>query len=285
MRLAEPPGDGTTRCAVVGHPVGHSLSPAIHRAAYATLGLDWSYELHDLLPDEYEGFVASRDGSWRGLSVTMPHKEATARLGVPDADVRLTGVANTLVWEDDGSRHCHNTDIAGLVDAVGAGVHEVPRAATILGAGATATSAVVASLRLGLADVEILGRDPGKARRLAEWARSLGVPARTGDWGRSPAVADGLVLSTVPSAAVDPVLDSLGLEGSRPPAVVFDVIYDPWPTPLAARAEAAGLAVLSGLDLLVHQAVHQVRLMTGHEVAASALLSAARAELGRRQAA
>lgn len=266
----------------MGHPVAHSLSPAIHRAAYAELGLDWTYERHDLLPHQYEAFVLSRDASWRGLSVTMPHKEATAGLGSGDADVRLTGVANTLVWDDDGYRRSFNTDIPGLVDAVRAGTSAPPRAATILGTGATATSAVVAALRLGLGSVEILGRDADKADRLARWGRSIGVPARAGTWGEAPAPPGGLLVSTVPSAALDAVLDSLGLGGARPPATVFDVIYDPWPTPLAVRARDSGLAVLSGLDLLVHQAVHQVRLMTGREVAAATLMSAARAELGRR---
>lgn len=268
-----------TNCGVAGHPVGHSLSPVIHREAYRLLGLDnWRYGLHDLGPDAYVGFVESRDASWRGLSVTMPHKEATARLGDPDAGVAHTGVANTLVWHDDGTRTCHNTDIPGFVSALAP--VGTPRRATVVGAGATARSAVVALGRLGCGAIEVKARSRARAEEFVAWARGA-VPARydiSGFDDPLPVAAD-VTISTLPHDAAAPLASGLAL---APGVVLFDVSYDPWPTPLAAAALASGLTVLDGIDLLVHQAVEQVRLMTGHDVAAQPLLSAARAELTRR---
>ncbi len=275
------------RCAVAGHPVGHSLSPVIHRAAYRLLGLDaYEYGLVDLAPEQFEAFVAGRDASWRGLSVTMPHKEAAARLGEPDADVRLTGVANTLVWHADGHRTAHNTDIEGFVTALGS----APAAATVLGAGATARSALVALARLGVAEVEIRARSAEKAGALAAWAsahvRSAAgsgrVGYRVGAW-EAPADA-GLLVSTVPADAAAPLVATL-LGGDAAPTTVFDVSYHPWPSALAAAATASGRGVRNGLDLLVAQAVVQVRLFTGRDVPAEPLASAAREELERRASA
>lgn len=273
-----------TNCAVAGFPASHSLSPVIHREAYRLLGLDgWRYGVADLPPEEYVGFVESRDASWRGLSVTMPHKEATALLGEPDADVALTGVANTLVWHDGGRRACHNTDIAGFVAAL-AGSSWTPSAATVLGAGATARSALAALARLGCATVEVKARSRDKAEQFVDWAAEALGPAsavrvRVGEWLAPQDDPAALVVSTLPHAAAAPLAESLRFAAG---AMVFDVSYDPWPTPLAAAALARGIPVLDGIDLLVHQAVEQVRLMTGHTTDAAPLLSAARAELTRR---
>lgn len=284
-----------TNCAAVGHPVGHSLSPVIHREAYRLLGLDdWRYGLHDLAPHEFVAFVESRDASWRGLSVTMPHKEATARLGEPDADVRLTGVANTLLWHGAGRRSVHNTDIEGFVAALAS--RPRPATATVLGAGATARSAVVALARLGCRAIQVTARSRDRAASLVDWAvahvplsgdgvddggpRAAGYSV--GDWTALRWFATDVVVSTLPHDAAAPLAGALATAGGSAPATLFDVAYDPWPTPLAAAALASGVTVLDGIDLLVHQAVAQVRLMTGLAVDAAPLLSAARAELGRR---
>lgn len=274
-----------TNAAVVGHPVGHSLSPVIHREAYRLLGLaDWRYGLVDLAPEAFDAFVEGRDASWRGLSVTMPHKEATARLGEPDADVRLTGVANTLVWHAGGVRSCHNTDIEGLVAALrAAGVDGVAHAA-IVGAGATGRSTVAALARLGVGSVTVLARRDEAASELAGFARTLLPEATVGEWDAGVPDDAHLLVSTVPAAGADAVAARLA-ETPGSLRAVFDVIYDPWPTPLGVAAERWGLRVITGLDLLVHQAVEQIRLMTGHSVDAEPLLSAARAELERRASA
>lgn len=290
-----------THCGVVGHPAGHSLSPTIHREAYRLLELDdWRYELHDVAPADYVDFVATRDATWRGLSVTMPHKEATAHLGEQDADVALTGVANTLVWHDDGRLTCHNTDIAGFVAAI-VGATWTPTFATVLGAGATARSAVVALARLGCESIEVKARSREKAEKFVDWA-SVEVPLaevadpidltepirfadrgyHVGTWGGPQDTRSELIISTLPHDAAAPLVESLQLDADGVLSTLFDVSYDPWPTPLAAAALESGLHVLDGLDLLVHQAVEQVRLMTGRTVDAAPLLSAARSELRRR---
>lgn len=278
----EPQEVPVVQCGVAGHPVGHSLSPAIHRAAYAALGFDWGYDAYDLTPDEFGPFVESRKLPFRGLSVTMPHKEPAARLGIGDPDVRLTGVANTLIWDIDDRRRAYNTDIPGLVDALRLAGITRPRTASVLGTGATAVSAVVACLRLGVRTVQVLGRSPDKASALAARASSLGLEAVAAPWPGPLDPHSELLLSTVPADAVAAQVDELRLAGPSSLRAVFDVIYHPWPTVLADEAHLAGLSVLSGLDLLVHQAAHQVRLMTGRDVEVQTLASAARAELRRR---
>lgn len=267
---------------MAGHPVAHSLSPAIHRAAYAALELDWEYEAYDLTPEEFATFVESRKLPFRGLSVTMPHKEAAARLGIGDPDVRLTGVANTLIWDIDDRRRAYNTDIPGLVDALRLAGVTRPRTASVLGTGATAVSAVVACLRLGVRKVQVLGRSPEKVAALTERAAALGLEAVATPWPGPLDPHSELLLSTVPAEAVDDRVDALRFDGPSSLRTVFDVIYHPWPTVLADEAHGAGLSVLSGLDLLVHQAAHQVRLMTGRDVEVHTLASAARAHLRRR---
>lgn len=272
----------TQRAAVLGSPIGHSLSPVIHAAAYAHLGLDWSYGRVDLQPDGFAGFVDSLDDHWRGLSVTMPLKEAAAACGLPDDDVRLTGAANTVVFGDE--RRVYNTDIAGLVDALAeAGLGRL-RTATVIGNGATARSATVALVRCGVARLDVQGRNPARLDEFRRWAGALPVDVRPRTLGAVVAPDTELLLSTVPSAAIEAHGGGLALEDVPALRRVLDVIYHPWPTALAARAGAAGLPVLSGLDLLVHQARHQVRLMTGRDVPAEVLMSAVRAELGRRAA-
>lgn len=263
------------RAAVLGSPIDHSLSPAIHAAAYAYLGLDWEYGRAELQPAQFAGFVDGLDGSWRGLSVTMPLKEAAAASGIPDDDVVLTGVANTVVFGKH--RRVYNTDIAGLRDALAdAGLPPV-RVATLIGNGATARSALVALVRSGVRLVEVQGRDPRRLAVFRDWAEQLKVEVQPRTLGAPLDPASELLVSTVPSAGLTGRLEALEVEYRPALRGVLDVIYHPWPTPLAERAEAAGRVVLSGLDLLVHQARHQVRLMTGRDVPVEVLMSAVRA--------
>lgn len=263
------------RCAVIGHPVGHSLSPALHRAAYRELGLDWRYDALDVAPDRLPDFMAGLDAGWRGLSVTMPHKEAIRAFGLTDALVDLVGAGNTLVLEPHGNR-VYNTDVPGMVAALAeAGLDRV-REVAIIGNGATARSALVSCARLGAARVHLLVRDPARAAGLLELGVRLGVDVVAADL--DAAVRADLLVSTIPAEGIG---DGAGRLAHAAP-VLLDVIYDPWPTRLAAAAADAGATVVSGLDLLVWQGVDQIELLTGQRVAASTLRSAGLAELGRR---
>ena len=266
---------------MLGSPIAHSLSPVIHRAAYARLGLDWSYHAIEVQPDGFDAFVDALDDTWRGLSVTMPLKEHAARCGEPDDDVRLTGVANTVVLGE--RRQVHNTDIPGLIDALaGQGLTRV-RSATLIGNGATSRSALVALVRSGAELVEVQGRSPERLADLRRWAEGvLTVEVQPRSLGAPLDPECELLVSTVPSAALQTHLQTLEVEHCPALRGVFDVIYHPWPTPLAQHAALRGVALLSGLDLLVHQARHQVRLFTGMDVPVETLMSAVRAELRRR---
>lgn len=269
-----------SHAAVLGSPIAHSLSPAIHAAAYAHLGLDWDYQRIELQPAELPGFVAGLDDSWRGLSVTMPLKEAAAGCGEPDDDVRLTQVANTIVL---GARpQVYNTDIAGLSDALTAAGLTRARVATVIGNGATARSALVALVRGGVRLVEVQGRNPARLGAFRDWAEGLDVEVQPRTLGAPLDPASQLLVSTVPAAGLDGRLDTIEVEHCPALRAVFDVNYHRWPTSLARRAASVGRIVLSGFDLLVHQARHQVRLMTGQEVPVEVLLSAVRAASGDR---
>jgi shikimate dehydrogenase len=262
------------RCAVLGSPIEHSLSPALHRCAYAELGLDdWTYGLFDVAEHELAAFVAGCDQTWRGLSLTMPLKLAALELGRPDKLVTLVGAANTLIFEPDG-RRLYNTDVAGLVASVrSAGIDRVERV-TILGAGGTARSALVSASLLGTSQVSVVVRTPAKADVLRPVAEELGIELSVSAWDALLPAAD-LVVSTVSAGAADARAEAIA--ASSP--VVFDALYEPWPTPLAVAAERTGCIVLNGLDLLVHQAVEQIALMTGRRVDAAVLMSAGRKAL------
>ena len=266
---------------MLGWPVAYSLSPVIHRAAYAHVGLAWTYDWHEVRPEGFGAFLDACGPQWRGLSITMPLKEVAATSGEGDADVALTGTANTLVF-DDGRRIVRNTDIAGMADALAAAGITGAGAALLIGNGATARSAAVALHRLGVADLEVMGRNSERVGAFVDWAAGADMTVRPRTWAATPSAATDLLISTVPSAGLSPLLDQWRFDRLPRLSAVFDVIYHPWPTPLAAAASASGVTVVNGLDLLVHQAVHQVRLMTERDVPADILLSAVRAELLRR---
>jgi shikimate dehydrogenase len=252
----------TTRCGVAGSPIAHSLSPVLHLAAYAHLGLDWRYERHEVPQDGLEAFLDTLDGDWRGLSLTMPLKQEALRLATDaSALARRVGAANTLLL-GNGRRYAENTDVPGLVAALRErGVGTVPSAA-VLGGGATAGSAI-AALAVIAGRVEVVVRDPARAAGLLQVADAAGVLCTLVPWQEAAgALAASLVVATTPKGAADALAASV----PAAPGVLFDVLYDPWPTPLAAAWGGAGGTVLGGLDLLVHQAVLQVELMTGARV-------------------
>jgi shikimate dehydrogenase len=261
------------RCAVLGSPIEHSLSPALHAAAYASLGLNWSYERVEVDRKQLGPFVDSLDASWRGLSLTMPLKEAVLELGEVNELARLAGAGNTLILER-GTRRVYNTDVGGLTWAVrDATAAPVPRV-TILGAGATARAALIAVAQLGAQQVSVLVRTPSRSESLRALSHQVGVELDIRPWSVQLPDAD-LVVSTVISGAADSTARAVA--DSAP--VIVDVIYDPWPTVLAMTAQQAGCTVISGRDLLVGQALLQIELMTGRAVGADVLYAALPTEL------
>jgi shikimate dehydrogenase len=272
----------TVRCAVLGRPIAHSLSPVLHRTAYASLGLDWEYDARDVGEDELGGFLDGLDETWRGLSLTMPLKRAVVPLlDTVSARAEQAGAANTVVLDRVGGgarRVGHNTDIPGAAAALRERYDGPLHTAIVLGGGATAASVLLGLADLGCGSATLLVRDEARAAdTLAAVARHP-VPPRVEvrPLGSDVPPADVLV-STIPAAA--PTERELRLASKV--QVVFDVLYDPWPTPLAVRARDAGRRLVTGLDLLVHQAALQVELMTGEPAPLAAMRLAGEQAVGR----
>jgi shikimate dehydrogenase len=245
------------RLAVLGSPIVHSLSPVLHRAAYGVLGLDWSYEAIEVARDQLAGFVSSRDETWRGLSLTMPLKvEILPLLAEVSELARETGSANTVLYGAAGLRG-FNTDVYGLERGFSRHGRTLLGSVLILGGGATAASALVAAARLGAHTVFIGVRSPERASALSRVAEARGVDLQVRKLADLLEIDERLdaVISTLPNgAAVEVALDPDTISG----ATLFDVAYSPWPTPLVASW--TGADVIGGLEMLVLQALAQVRI-------------------------
>jgi shikimate dehydrogenase len=256
----------TRRAAVLGRPISHSLSPMLHRAAYRALDLDWTFDAIDVGPDELAELVRSRGPDWVGFACTMPLKRAV--LAVADVvapRAAAVGAGNTLLQRPEGGWTADNTDVAGIVAAL----HEVgvaPRTASVLGAGGTAQAAVVALAVLGLPRCTVLVRDVARTADVVQTAARAGIEVDVGSLG--DAVGD-LVISTLPAGAAD----SVAARSWRGQALL-DVVYAPWPTPLARAVANAGGVVVSGALMLLHQAAAQVELMTGRPAPVEAMRAA-----------
>lgn len=282
------------RLAVLGHPIAHSRSPRIHRAAYAQLGLPWRYTAVRIGEAGLERFLATRGEEWRGFSVTMPLKTEAYRLStVLDPVARESGVVNTLfrlVGGGDAPAWAgFNTDVAGLAAALRTSGMRLSRT-LILGAGATAVSAILAARQLGAERVTVLARRPQAAMALAERFDGTGAggsPVQSPEdeprgsatagrgsfrvlgygWAefeseesvRAEVAAATAVISTLPGDAGERIALPAGLSA----VPLFDVAYDPWPSPLAERWKAAGGEAHAGIDMLVEQALAQVRIFVG----------------------
>ncbi|MEV6652220.1 shikimate dehydrogenase [Streptomyces sp. NPDC051219] len=270
------------RAAVLGSPIAHSLSPVLHRAAYAALGLtDWSYDRFEVDEPGLPGFFERLDESWAGLSLTMPLKRAVIPLldGISDTAASVEAV-NTVVLTEDGRRVGDNTDIPGMIAALRERGVEKVEAAAVLGAGATASSALAALSRICTGEVTAYVRSRARADEMRQWGERLGVGVRTADWvDAAEAFRAPLVVATTPAGTTDALAASV----PDAPGTLFDVLYDPWPTALAAQWSQRGGGVVGGLDLLVHQAVLQVEQMTGRTPAPlSAMRRAGEQALGAR---
>lgn len=252
------------RLAVLGSPIAHSKSPALHRAAYAALGLDWSYQAIEVTADALPGFVGTLGAEWRGLSLTMPLKrEVLPLLDTMDEFTELTGAANTVLFDDARRRRGFNTDVHGVIqsfrDAGVTGLHSV----RILGGGATAASVMVAVSRLGASRVAIAARSAERLGTLVALGERLDLQLTIETLGALEAAAE-------PDALVSTLPGGTELGFAIPPrGILFDVAYDPWPSRLASGWLAAGAPVIGGLELLAHQALAQVRIFVNGTPGAS----------------
>jgi shikimate dehydrogenase len=287
------------RAAVLGSPIAHSLSPALHRAAYEALGLDdWTYQAIECDETGLPGLIGSLGPEWAGLSLTMPLKRTVLPLlDYADPLVVATGGANTVVFRQNG-RYGYNTDVHGIVDALTESGAPPPGSVTILGAGATACSALAALPELGASGADVVVRDPSRATSLLAAAERLQLRVRLRpfaglddgaagdrDAGREDPVS-WLLISTVPAGVADAFAERIAATGrDRAPAAVLDVVYAPWPTRLARAASAAGATVASGFAMLLHQAVAQVELMTGKPAPLEAMRVAGEAQMACRSSA
>ncbi|MFD1150986.1 shikimate dehydrogenase [Saccharothrix hoggarensis] len=267
----------TRRAAVIGSPVAHSLSPVLHNAAFAALGLSgWTYTRIECEASGVADLVAGLDPSWAGLSVTMPNKRAAlavASSATPRA-VQV-GAANTLVPVADGWRaDCTDVDevLAALRAACG---FTSGTRAVLLGAGGTATAALVALASVGVRSVSLVVRSVSRAAEAESCASRLGLALDLVAWDEADfaalaAEADVLV-STVPPTATEPIAAALAEAPN-----VLDVIYHPWPTPLAQAVEKRGRTLATGLDMLLHQAFGQAEQFTAQPAPREAMRAALR---------
>ncbi|WP_310526602.1 shikimate dehydrogenase [Nocardioides sp.] len=269
------------RCGVLGDPIEHSLSPVLHRAGYAALGLDWAYAAHRVASGGLAAFLAGLGDDWRGLSLTMPLKrEAVPLVDELTERARLAGAANTIVLGSDRLLG-DNTDIPGAIAAIRERTTAPLATAAIIGGGATAASIGLALADLGVRHLEIVVRSPERAFETAETVRAHpGRPAITvSRLDEATTFEVDLVASTIPAAAQDHHL--VRACGDVP--TVFDVIYHPWPTPLAASI--GDRVLVGGFDLLLHQAAVQFELFTGRPAPIDAMRTAGEHALAQRASA
>lgn len=258
--------------AVLGHPIGHSKSPALHNAAYKALGVNFSYRAIDVEVPDLAALVAQvrSEGNWYGLSVTMPLKNAAVHLVDELTPVaRTLGAVNTIIATIDDAGHTFlrgdNTDVAGIVNALRhAGVGERPRAA-ILGGGGTAVSAIAALVDLDATEIVVFVRNPAKAAGTLDVAVALDAPASLASFEGAATVLGGfdVVISTLPPRAADGLAAEFvasGASGDSKGGVLLDVAYDPWPSALAQAWESRGGTVVAGIEMLLYQGVEQVKL-------------------------
>lgn len=252
----------TRRAAVLGSPIAHSLSPVLHRAAYQRLGLtDWRYEAFDVDERSLPGFLDGLGPSWAGLSLTMPLKRAVLPLvDTLGESASAVGAVNTVVFGPEGARRGENTDVPGLVAALAERGVTGAASAAVLGGGATAASAMVALGSITRGRVDVYVRSLSRVAELWPIAERLGIDVRVRPWEEAEGgLAHEVVVNTTPAGAADELAGAV----TKNPGTLLDVLYHPWPTALARAWQQAGGSVLGGLDLLTHQGVLQVELMTG----------------------
>ena len=293
------------RAAVMGHPIAHSLSPVLHAAAHSALGLDdWRYSAVDVTDRQLPAVLAALGPEWGGLSLTMPLKRAAIPLlSALSPLAAAVGAVNTVLPApgpmpgpgEPGRWRGENTDVHGVLaalrEALGdppdGSVVPPPRTAAVLGGGATAAAVLAALRELGVAVPVVHVRSPLRAAAVADVADRLGMEVDVAPWERARRASGAdVVVSTVPAGGTDALAASLGRPGlggtDEPLGVLLDVVYDPWPTPLAMAWAARGGTVVGGATMLLHQAGEQVRLMTGRPAPLDAMRAALAQALSHR---
>ncbi len=270
------------KCAVLGDPIAHSLSPVLHRAAYAELGLDWTYDAIRVPSGGLTEFLGALGDDVRGLSLTMPLKREVMGLVQQVSEIAtMAGAANTLI-HDQGVFFADNTDLPGAMAALRERYDGPVAAVTILGAGATAASTGLAMAELGAKTITVVARSVERAeatrQAISRHRSHPEVRVATVDEALAGEPAGDVLITTVPAEAQSEAL----VERCARFAVVFEVLYDPWPTPLAAAAKDRGQTLVGGLDLLLHQAAYQVLLFTGSTAPLAVMRTAGEQALARR---
>lgn len=270
------------RAAVLGRPIDHSLSPVLHLAAYAALGLtDWQYDKIDCGADDVASLLSGAGPEWVGFSVTMPAKRAALDAASTVTDLAASvGAANTVLRSPDGGWLADNTDVYALATVLGRRGVRDRQPVVVLGAGGTAQAALAALHQLGMSAVQVVVRDRSRADELIATAARVGITVELLVSGTSAGGAAlrscHLLVSTLPAGGADSLADVRW----QPSLVALDVVYDGWPSVLASSVVAGGGTALSGAQVLMHQAVEQVRLMTGRQAPVAAMQAALRAHVG-----
>lgn len=266
-------GGATRVAAVIGYPVAHSLSPALHNAGFASLGVDWVYTAFDVAPGRAgEALAAMRVLGLAGLSVTMPHKQDVARMvDTLDPAAKALDSVNTVSVAGDGRLVGHSTDGDGFVASLEAAGHGVRgRRICVLGAGGAARSIIDAMARHGAASIDIVNRTAAAAHVAAALGGRPAAPA---------AVADAEIVVNA---------TSVGMHGEELPCevallhagqVVADIVYQPRRTALLRAASSRGAATVDGLGMLIHQAALQQQIWLGRRPDVEAMTAAAEGQL------
>lgn len=262
------------KAAVLGSPISHSLSPVLHNAAYKALDLDHTYTAIETTETALGSFLSKIDSDWLGVSLTMPLKEVVFEFADSCDDLAMqTGAINTLVFGVEVKGF--NTDVLGIVDAVSEFGASRISTGVIFGSGATARSALVALHMLGASEIFCVARNESDIQRLASIAHEIDVDFKSCSLEQSNWLQAEVVVNTTPVG----VLDGIAREVFAPNGLLLDVVYNPWPTQLAASWAVTGGSIVSGLSMLLYQAGHQVTLMTGKPAPIAAMRQALNTEL------
>lgn len=261
----------TAQYGIIGWPLGHTMSPTLHNWGFGQTGLDAHYDAYPLEPADLTAFMAwVRAENIRGLSVTIPHKQAVMPLVDHITDrAKAVGAVNTVYW--DGETLCgENTDVIGVVAPLKK--LDLPESAMVLGAGGAARAAIAGLKELGVADIAVSNRTAAKADGLAE---DFGVRSVT--WDARMDEAPALICNTTPLGMSGDMQGKTPWDTDRFPngCIAYDIVYNPLQTRFLREAETAGCTTISGLEMFLHQGLAQFRLWTGldmDEAGARALL-------------
>jgi|LakMenE01Jun11ns_1017448.scaffolds.fasta_scaffold9953111_5 shikimate dehydrogenase len=265
------------KAAVIGSPISHSLSPYLHRAAYQDLGLEHTYSAIEVDQSSFLEFIATCNQEWLGLSLTMPLKEiAFSAVTEVSKTAKLTGSINTITFGSTAKGD--NTDVFGVAQSLRLSGASNPKTATVIGAGATARSSIAALAGLGAQEVIVIARNPEKSASCIDLGNELGITLDTATTAIDILLSTDVVINTTPAGVADDFSNLLSVARGT----LLEVIYNPWPTKLASAWQAKSLTVVPGYEMLLHQAVRQVELMTGQIPNVDVMRTAMLAELSVR---